>query len=325
MQDYALGAFNLCPNLKLEKTPDTGSFFVGDQFNWTLHVTNSGAAATAVTVSDTIPASLQIIGTPSFDKNPGSGSDGTCGVVGQVVTCNVGALGANDGNAAAPENDTVDVTIKVKALASAIPAGTDAALRQRQQHRLGHRPGRGGELDGRQLRHRHGDRVSPGDDEEREHLAHPHLQLERRQECDADVEEHVQTGDTQAVDWPITVTNTGSTDVRGSEAHDHDHEPVVDDGDDQHGRRRDHRPDQRDGRLQRRRCGQRPAGDRAGEGGAVNGTLACTYSASLPDATTRTNTATATQQNYDYSSGSAVASGTTDYRIRLRSASRPRP
>ena len=121
MQDYALGAFNLCPNLKLEKTPDTGSFFVGDQFNWTLHVTNSGAAATAVTVSDTIPASLQIVGTPSFDKNPGSGSDGTCGVVGQVVTCNVGALGANDGNAAAPENDTVDVTIKVKALASGDP------------------------------------------------------------------------------------------------------------------------------------------------------------------------------------------------------------
>jgi hypothetical protein len=46
----------------------------------------------------------------------------------------------------------------------------------------------------------------------------------------------------------------------------------------------------------------------------AGGTLTCTYSADLPDGTTRTNTATATQQNYDYdSSGVATPGGTTDY------------
>jgi hypothetical protein len=47
-----------------------------------------------------------------------------------------------------------------------------------------------------------------------------------------------------------------------------------------------------------------PAGD----------SLVCTYSADLPDGTTRTNTATATQQNYDFASDkTATDSGTTDY------------
>ena len=46
----------------------------------------------------------------------------------------------------------------------------------------------------------------------------------------------------------------------------------------------------------------------------AGGSLVCTYSADLPDATTRTNTATATQQNYDFASDlTATASGTTDY------------
>ncbi|MEM0360125.1 MAG: hypothetical protein QXK06_02170 [Candidatus Diapherotrites archaeon] len=43
-------------------------------------------------------------------------------------------------------------------------------------------------------------------------------------------------------------------------------------------------------------------------------TLTCTYSATLPDSTTRTNTATATQQNYSHPfNGSPTPSGTTDY------------
>lgn len=47
---------------------------------------------------------------------------------------------------------------------------------------------------------------------------------------------------------------------------------------------------------------------------AAGGTLNCTYSADLPDATARTNTATATLQNYDYDSeGVGTASGTTDF------------
>lgn len=42
--------------------------------------------------------------------------------------------------------------------------------------------------------------------------------------------------------------------------------------------------------------------------------LQCTYSADLPDGSSRTNTATATQQNHDYDSeGAATPTGTTDY------------
>ena len=45
----------------------------------------------------------------------------------------------------------------------------------------------------------------------------------------------------------------------------------------------------------------------------AGGTLQCTYSASLPDGTDRTNTATATLQNNDYdSAGVGTPSGTTD-------------
>lgn len=47
---------------------------------------------------------------------------------------------------------------------------------------------------------------------------------------------------------------------------------------------------------------------------AAGGTLNCTYSSALPDASSRTNTATATLQNYDYDKdGNGTASGTTDF------------
>jgi len=47
---------------------------------------------------------------------------------------------------------------------------------------------------------------------------------------------------------------------------------------------------------------------------ASEDTLECTYNASLPDGSQRTNTATATLRNYDYdSAGQATADGTTDF------------
>jgi hypothetical protein len=47
---------------------------------------------------------------------------------------------------------------------------------------------------------------------------------------------------------------------------------------------------------------------------AASGTLECSYSAKLPDASSRTNTATATLQNYDYDyEMNATADGTTDF------------
>ncbi|TLY50927.1 MAG: hypothetical protein E6K53_09030 [Gammaproteobacteria bacterium] len=46
----------------------------------------------------------------------------------------------------------------------------------------------------------------------------------------------------------------------------------------------------------------------------AGGQLTCTYSASLPSATSQTNTATATQQNYHYAAnGTGTAAGTKDY------------
>ncbi|MCA9195529.1 MAG: hypothetical protein KDB03_27345 [Planctomycetales bacterium] len=46
----------------------------------------------------------------------------------------------------------------------------------------------------------------------------------------------------------------------------------------------------------------------------AGGTLVCSYTADLPDATSRTNTATATLQNYSYAAdGTATAAGTTDF------------
>jgi hypothetical protein len=47
---------------------------------------------------------------------------------------------------------------------------------------------------------------------------------------------------------------------------------------------------------------------------SAGGTLNCTYSATLPNSSSRTNTATATLQNHDYDSdGIGTASGTTDF------------
>ena len=47
---------------------------------------------------------------------------------------------------------------------------------------------------------------------------------------------------------------------------------------------------------------------------AATSSLICTYTATTPDGTTRTNTATATQQNYNYASnGSSTNAGTTPY------------
>lgn len=47
---------------------------------------------------------------------------------------------------------------------------------------------------------------------------------------------------------------------------------------------------------------------------AAAGTLNCTFSATLPNSSSRTNTATATVQNHDYdSNGTGTASGTTDF------------
>ena len=87
--DYVEGNTSTCkPDLHLVKTPDTGTYFQGQSFNWDIAVSNTGdGAATGAVVSDTIATGLTI-GTPTTPA-------GTCNVVGQVVTCTVDvAVGA---------------------------------------------------------------------------------------------------------------------------------------------------------------------------------------------------------------------------------------
>jgi uncharacterized repeat protein (TIGR01451 family) len=97
--DYAQGDIDTCnPELSLEKTPDTGTHFVGDSFDWTIVVTNDGdGPADDAVVSDTIPAGLTI--------NSATTPAGDCDVVGQEVTCTID-VAANGGTATITVNVT---------------------------------------------------------------------------------------------------------------------------------------------------------------------------------------------------------------------------
>ena len=126
--DFAHGDITTCPDVSFQKTPDSGAVFVGQSFNWSLDVANDGGPASNVVVSDTIPATLQINGTPTFDVDPNTaGGTGNCGVVGQVVTCTIPALAGSDGNTTGAEPDAARITINVTALATANPEGVDCA------------------------------------------------------------------------------------------------------------------------------------------------------------------------------------------------------
>src|SRR5215211_628162 len=98
LEDFAAGTVNSCPNVTIQKTPDSGSVLVGDSFDWQLLATNNGAAASNVVVTDTIPAGLTI-NSATYDVDPNSaGGTGNCSVAGQLVTCAIASLGGSDGN-----------------------------------------------------------------------------------------------------------------------------------------------------------------------------------------------------------------------------------
>ncbi len=76
-------------DLALVKQDDTDPVLLGNSVTYTLLVTNSGDSdATAVTVTDTLPAGMSYIS-----------DDAGCSHAAQVVECNLGSIGANGGTA----------------------------------------------------------------------------------------------------------------------------------------------------------------------------------------------------------------------------------
>ncbi|MFK7795791.1 MAG: DUF11 domain-containing protein [Gammaproteobacteria bacterium] len=97
------------PDLSITKT-HTGVFNQGDIESYTLSVSNSATARdepSTITVTDTLPAGLSY--------NSASGTDWTCGAVGQDVTCtHAGPLAAGD--------SLPDITLEVLVGAAAVPS-----------------------------------------------------------------------------------------------------------------------------------------------------------------------------------------------------------
>jgi uncharacterized repeat protein (TIGR01451 family) len=85
---------NPAADLKITKTVDKTSANIGDTLTYALKADNLGpTGATGVKITDTLPSTLQIVGTPISTQ-------GTCAVAGQTVTCTVGSL-ANGASATA--------------------------------------------------------------------------------------------------------------------------------------------------------------------------------------------------------------------------------
>ncbi|HEX5369846.1 MAG TPA: hypothetical protein VFY10_10575, partial [Dehalococcoidia bacterium] len=105
----------VCPGqavLSIVKSGDT-TVTTGDAVNYSLTVTNtSGLGANGVVITDDLPNSLTNV-TATYDVDPTTaGGTGSCSITdANLVTCNVGALAASDGNTASPEADVVQVTI----------------------------------------------------------------------------------------------------------------------------------------------------------------------------------------------------------------------
>ena len=113
LEDFAFGNLSTCkPDLSLEKTPDTGTHFVGQSFDWTIVVTNNGDGdATGAVVTDTIPDGLTI--------NSATTPDGTCDVTGQDVECTIDV---------AKEGGTATITVNVTATGDAVTDESGCSL-----------------------------------------------------------------------------------------------------------------------------------------------------------------------------------------------------
>ena len=86
LYDYALGDIDTCnPDLSLDKAPEDQQHNVGESFEWTLEVTNSGdGPADDALVADTIPTGLTI-----DDVTVDPAEAGDCVVDGQDIECTI--------------------------------------------------------------------------------------------------------------------------------------------------------------------------------------------------------------------------------------------
>ncbi len=85
--DDAVTTIGEATDLSLSKSVDRPTANIGDLLTFTLRTDNGGPnTATGVTIADTLPASLAVVGTPTA-------SQGGCAVSGQAITCAIGALG----------------------------------------------------------------------------------------------------------------------------------------------------------------------------------------------------------------------------------------
>jgi len=101
----------------VSKTASINPVNLNEPFNWTITVQNNGPGDSELTtVTDTLPAGMEISGgTPSYTKtSPGGG--GNCTVVGSTITCAMGQL-----------NATASATITVPVRITTFPTGGTAS------------------------------------------------------------------------------------------------------------------------------------------------------------------------------------------------------
>ena len=109
-------------DLTIAKAPSLATVQIRQPYNWTITLTNTGPGDSDVTtLTDTLPTGMEFSGAaPSFTTT--GGKNGTCGVAGQVLTCNIST------SSAIPfvlnEVATVTVPVRMTAYPTVPSAGT---------------------------------------------------------------------------------------------------------------------------------------------------------------------------------------------------------
>ena len=80
-------------DLGITKTASASTVSIGEDFHWTVTVTNQGPGISdTTTITDTLPAGMEATGTPSWSTNNGTPTQGNCTVTGSAIACDIGSL-----------------------------------------------------------------------------------------------------------------------------------------------------------------------------------------------------------------------------------------